>query len=392
MQPSDKRLEDLKYRLERLSSIARRLALASAEKTNTLIEYGKQWTEIHGPELKKALGDVREASAEFFGEAYHTGKDAAEGLYDRVRYSREKLQSLERLILYQGGYYRELNRRSQKTDTIMLGGESLVALTLATHIPDAIEKAYEAAYPTLAASVSLRDRLTELEGDQLQGLVSGIKGKLFEMKYVDFLNEGNLPDGYQAVLADLANQPGWDLRIEGPNGEIVDVLQAKATDSLWYVRNALEQNPSIDVVTTEEVYSHLVMSGVSEGIVDSSISNESLNAAMDSAVGATDIQLGFAPPWFTMALIAFTTYKDDSLTLYQKARSAGGRSGKSYLSFLVGGAVGAISNTWWLGVVGTVASRYLSDEGQRRRAIFEKLKEVAKNNHVVLARMQPDAQ
>ena len=94
--------------------------------------------------------------------------------------------------------------------------------------------------------------------------------------------------------------------------------------------------------------------------------------------------MGFEPPWFTLALIAFTTYKDDSLTLFQKARSAGGRTGKSYLAYLVGGAVGAVTNTWWLGVVGTVASRYLSDEGQRRKAIFEKLKQVAKKNDEIL--------
>ena len=69
-----------------------------------------------------------------------------------------------------------------------------------------------------------------------------------------------------------------------------------------------------------------------------------------------------------------------ALTLYQKARSAGDRSGKAYLSYLIGGTSGAVTNTWWLGVVGTVASRYVADEGKRRRSIFEKMKDVAKAN------------
>jgi hypothetical protein len=153
-----------------------------------------------------------------------------------------------------------------------------------------------------------------------------------------------------------------------------------------YVVGALEKNPGIDVVTTEEVYGHLVMSGVSEGVINSGISNASLEASLDSAVEASNIDMDFYPPWFTLALIAFTTYKDESLTLYQKARSAGDRSGKSYLSFLVGGALGAVTNTWWLGVVGTVASRYVADEGKRRRAVFEKMKDIAKANDSIIER------
>jgi hypothetical protein len=149
---------------------------------------------------------------------------------------------------------------------------------------------------------------------------------------------------------------------------------------------ALEKSPNIDVVTTEEVYAHLVMSGVSEGIVNSGISNDSLEASLNSAVESSHIDMDFSPPWFTLALIAFTTYKDESLTLFQKARSAGDRTGKAYLSYLLGGALGAATNTWWLGVVGTVASRFIADEGKRRRAIFEKMKDVAKANDKIIAR------
>jgi hypothetical protein len=89
-----------------------------------------------------------------------------------------------------------------------------------------------------------------------------------------------------------------------------------------------------------------------------------------------------------MALIAFTTYKAEDLTLFQKAHSAGDRTGKAYLSYLLGGTLAAVSNTWWLGVVGTVASRFIADEGARRRAIFDKLKEVAKKNDEVIGKLE----
>lgn len=338
------------------------------------------------PGMKKALRDIQISVQEFVSAGYDSAWEGAQGVIDRVVYSPGKLDELQKYICYQGGYYRELNRSKRATDCIMLGGESLAVLAVSAHIPEHIQSAYEAAYPALSAETELRDKLSELEGDQLLGLVSGIKGKLFEQQYAEYLNADNLPQGYTAVLAKSVNQPGWDLRIDGPNNETIEILQAKATDSVGYVVNALDHNPGIDVVTTEEVYAHLVMSGVSEGIIDSGISNASLEASLDEAIDASNVDMSFSPPWFTLALIAFTTYKDESLTLYQKARSAGDRGGKAYLSYLVGGALGAVTNTWWLGVVGTVASRYISDEGKRRRAVFDKLKAVAQSNDQILER------
>lgn len=349
---------------------------------------GKIGWERNEPKVKKIIGDFLRSIKGFINAGQNSVKEGVQGMIDRVAYNPGKLNQLQKLIRYQGGYYRELNRSKRAADCLMLGGESLAVLIISRHIPEYIQSAYEAAYPNVSAEMGLQEKLSELKGDQLLGLVSGIKGKLFEQQYAEYLNSGSLPDGYSAVLAESANQPGWDLRIEGPNSETVEILQAKATDSVGYVVGALEKNPSIDVVTTEEVYGHLVMSGVSEGIINSGISNASLESSLDSAVEASNIDMNFSPPWFTLALIAFTTYKDESLTLYQKARSAGDRSGKAYLSFLVGGALGAVTNTWWLGVVGTVASRYVADEGKRRRAIFEKMKDIAKANESIIERAE----
>ena len=372
----------------KLKNIAKRGIDRVIQTINNCADKGNEVWKRNEPEVKNALRDLEISTREFVSSGYGSAKEGAQGMIDRVVYSPGKLDHLQKHIRYQGGYYRELIRNKRATDCLMLGGESLAALAISTHIPEYIHSAYEAAYPLLSAETGLQEKLSALEGDELLGLVSGIKGKLFEQKYAEYLNSGILPDGYAAVLAESANQSGWDLRIEGPNSETVEILQAKATDSLGYVMASLEKNPNIDVVTPEEVYGHLVMSGVSEGIINSGISNESLETSLDSAVDASNIDMDFSPPWFTLALIAFTTYKDESLTLYQKARSAGDRSGKAYLSFLVGGALGAVSNTWWLGVIGTVASRYLTDEGKRRRAIFDKMKEIAKANDRILERTE----
>ena len=274
-------------------------------------QIGKVWRH-NKPALIEARKNVQDAAIEFTQSTGHSVKEGLWGVVDRVKYSRGKLDRLQNLIKYQGGYYRELNRGKRTTDCVMLGGESLAVLIASTHIPEHIQAAYEAAYPKISAEIGLGEKLSELKDNELLGFLSGVKGKLFEQQYVEYLNAGNLPDGYSAVLAEASNQPGWDIRIEGSNTEIVELLQAKATDSVGYVVTALEKNPEIDVVTTEEVYAHLVMSGVSEGITNSGISNASLEASLDDAVDAANINMSFSPPWFTLALIAFTSYKDES--------------------------------------------------------------------------------
>ena len=49
--------------------------------------------------------------------------------------------------------------------------------------------------------------------------------------------------GEEALLAESANQPGWDIQIVDRFGEQVDVLQAKATDSMSYVKSPSGQVP-----------------------------------------------------------------------------------------------------------------------------------------------------
>lgn len=336
--------------------------------------------KVAGTGLKVAAG-VGKATVEGFGTA-------VKGLAFNVPYLKTSLGDLQHIVEAQGALYRELVRNRRPIDSIFIGGESIAALSAASHIPSDIIKAYEAAYPQLAQAISFKDRVLTLEEEALPGFLSGVKGKLFEQKYVEYLNADNLPDGYEAYLAASATQPGWDIAVRGPDQGLVSIIQAKATDSVSYVVAAMRQNPAIDVVTTDEVYSHLVLSGISEGLINSGISNLDLVDSLDAAAGATTIDFTFMPPWFTLAFIAFTSYKAESLTLYRRLELAGDRTGRAYLAYLIGGGVAALTNTWWLGVLASISSRYMSETALRNAKLHERLTKTRLSNRLIIERLQ----
>ncbi len=352
----------------------------------------KGYVDENRGDWQETAEDTARQAADAASEAVRGGSDQiirqAKSMYVDIVYSEQKVEKLQHDVENQGARYRELLRDRRLTDIIFVGSESLATLLAASSVAPEIEAAYEAAYPGLAEDMSFTDKASLLNDDQLPGFVSAIKGKLFEREYVGYLNDGALPDGYVATLAESPNQPGWDIAIVGPHEEIVRTLQAKATDSVNYVVDAIEKYPTIDVVTTDEVYSHLVMSGISEGIASSGFSNAELTEQVEMAVEATDLEFDWLPPVFTLAFIAFTSYSDASLTLYEKARSFGDRSGKTYFAYLIGGGIAAITNTWWLGVLGSVSSRYMSDSGQKKVDLLEVLERTYSTNQVILNRLK----
>jgi hypothetical protein len=146
-------------------------------------------------------------------------------------------------------------------------------------------KAIHDTNPTLSDS-----RLFALNGNELQGAVNTAKGKYFEYLVVEKLNCGEqvgpllLEPGQQAVLADSMNQPGWDLRIVDEHGAVVEYLQLKATDSVGYVRTALERYPDIQILGTSEV----AHSGL---VIDSGLADHDLQAHVGHAVDAVNVSL-----------------------------------------------------------------------------------------------------
>ncbi|MDO9252932.1 MAG: hypothetical protein Q7U48_15475 [Hydrogenophaga sp.] len=160
-----------------------------------------------------------------------------------------------------------------------------------------------------------------LDAEALQGAVNTAKGKYFEYLVVDRLNQGQqvgplvLEPGQQAVLADSMTQPGWDLRIVDEHGAAVEYLQLKATDSVAYIRTALERYPDIQILASGEVAD----SGL---VLDSGITDQELRAHVELGVDAVDVSLTenfldhFHP---LLPLAAMTMYEGHRLWVGQKS-------------------------------------------------------------------------
>ena len=138
----------------------------------------------------------------------------------------------------------------------------------------------------------------------LADLSAASRGKLFEIKYTDYLNDGRLPPGYHAEMARVGDRAGWDIAIRDGQGNVDEVLQLKATESAEYIGHALERYPYIDVVSTEEVYSEVTMGDMAEHVINSGISNEELTQYVQDTVmaGAMWVMKVSCHPSFPMPL------------------------------------------------------------------------------------------
>jgi hypothetical protein len=201
-------------------------------------------TQRAAPAIGGAAGGVASGVAETLAGAVDsvaiTDSDF-EALQRRLRKAslavREKSKrKLESIALVQ----RE-QRKKDLLDLLVIGGVTLGEIVRdPSKVPEDVERAFELAYPGLASQgKTLSDIAQQLPTDDVVGLVNGVKGKLFEIELVDHINSGNLPDGFHAELAGSATQPGYDIKILDSDGNVVEVLQAKATESVSYVKDAL---------------------------------------------------------------------------------------------------------------------------------------------------------
>ncbi len=157
-----------------------------------------------------------------------------------------------------------------------------------------LDVAMSAASVQVSAGTSPEDfdplLLKAIGGEPLQGAVNTAKGKYFEYLVAERLNQGGqvgpllLQDGQKAVLAESMTQPGWDLQIVDEHGSVVEYLQLKATDSVGYIRSALERYPDIEILATTDVSD----SGL---VLDSGISDQLLREQVGEAIDGVDVPL-----------------------------------------------------------------------------------------------------
>ena len=158
------------------------------------------------------------------------------------------------------------------------------------------------AFRTTFPNKSLNE-LSDMNPEQLEGVLSNWKGKLFEIEVRDKLNSGeivgdvSLGEGQYAELAESLNQPGWDLQIFNGDGTVADFLQLKATSSMSYINEALTKYPDIDILATSEV------AELSENLLDSNISNEELTEPLTSVLDLNESFLDVVLPGLPFLII-----------------------------------------------------------------------------------------
>src|SRR5271156_2987339 len=119
----------------------------------------------------------------------------------------------------------------QPLDAAVIGGcagrDILAGKVRESQIPPLVLKAFHSQYPHVGGFV---DFVRDHKGDEsLLGIINGIKGKAFELEYLNYLNHGPLPAGAVAELAFSPTQEGWDIAIRDAHGHIIEHLQLKAT-------------------------------------------------------------------------------------------------------------------------------------------------------------------
>lgn len=284
-----------------------------------------------------------------------------------------------------------LNRKSQKEillDSLFSSTVFLSKYYNTDTIPADVEMAYTLAYPDLSATTSLSSVIENADPEQAAGYINAIKGKLFELRYIEYLNNGNLPEGYTAKLAESATNPGWDLQITDKFGGTADILQLKATESVAYVNDALIKYPNIDIVTTEEVYNQLALNGMADHVINSGISNDELTSVVTQSLDSADFKMDWVPSVIPFLIIGYSVSKKSRLTAYQKGKEFGARSFSSWIAYITGGAVTGLTGFWIGGLGAVLLTNYALENGRLRLKHYYDLKRSISYNNNILNRLK----
>jgi DNA-binding NarL/FixJ family response regulator len=150
---------------------------------------------------------------------------------------------------------------------------------MSTHaVFDSVRRGYSEL--EVASNADIIDYFSVISADSMVGHVSNIKGILFEKLYVEQLAE----QGIEVSTFEAINHPVVDVAIYD-DGEIVNELQLKATDSVSYINDTLEKHPDIQIVVTSEVADRIDSSMViNSGIEDAALEEAVLSTLLENAV------------------------------------------------------------------------------------------------------------
>ncbi len=254
--------------------------------------------------------------------------------------------------------------------------------------PDAnpqVLEAFSLQYPNMNL-----DSLIGATDEQLQGWTNGVKGKYFEVLVAEKLNSGEsigdiqLAPGELARVGELANQPGWDIEIVDEAGEVVEQVQLKATESMSYVKDALEKYPDIRIITPQELEGR---AADLDEVLSTDITNENLESAAGEQLSElsesviTDIleqgaEAAFdAVPGISAILIGVTEAGQVPMgrsTVEDSLKRGGARLGRSTAYTVVGAALTA-SGVGIISVPAVMALRVAEGRIRHRAAMGDHL-------------------
>lgn len=226
-----------------------------------------------------------------------------------------------------------------------------------------------------AIEMTTNNSLEELASspERLSGTIATAKGKYFELLVRDQLNSGasfgdiSLTNNQLAALADKLNQPGWDIAITDSDGHVAEVVQLKATESIGYIKHALDRYPDIKIITTSEAAHaldspHLVIdSGISDRAIEKTVGHAISHAAPDFLDAVVDSFSPLYPLAFIVATEGFKVAVGTS-SVEESLVRATDRSKRS----LTGGAAGAVFYAMgfgWMSVIPAVLAAKAGPEG-----------------------------
>ena len=280
--------------------------------------------------------------------------------------------------------YKKIKKEYKYIDSAVISGLFLPQMTgwfrfnQTKELTKEVFEAYELAYPNKAQEESFIDAWGGFTNPtERLGFINTIKGKLFETKYVKFLNE-NLEEGYHASLATSPTQKGWDIVIDGPDKELASYLQLKATNNINYVQETIKNNPEIDVVTLEDLQGQLLMTSSSIEYAD--ISNQELLDQINNTEGFTGDT--YLPPLIGLGWIVFDEFKKEQSFLYKSFKT-----GKRSTNLFANGTILALS-----GGLGGIPLIFLKDgllnNGNTKKQKVKMLKQQIKQQENSINRVQ----
>ena len=229
--------------------------------------------------------------------------------------------------------------------------EHLIGLGLEPQIDPQLLEAFEGQYPNVEL-----DSLAGRSSGEIEGFVNGVKGKYFEVLVRDRLNSGEtigelqLEPGQIAQLADSPTQAGWDLEIVDRNGNTVEQIQLKATESMSYVKEALERYPDIRVAVPEDIKSAsdaIIGTDISQGLLEQTTEEQLAELSEGSIANALDIaaELAIDVVPLTSALVIGVTegrrYFMGRATLQESMDAGAGRLGRATAYSTMGASLSA---------------------------------------------------